>query len=156
MQISGFLGSVGGIYHLLIQTFMFLFGGYLSFSTKISWINNMYNYYKENDPDDHGVDKEGYILAKNDVDLDVDGNLRINICRKLILYIKNYSSLGWLLQCFNSAHEDRYIDIIEAGQDKIDEDLDFKNISIRSRFILKNVMKLFEHNKLNFSTNDNL
>ena len=80
----------------------------------------------------------------------------MNICRKLVLYIKNYSTLGWFLQCFNSSHEERYIDIIESGQDKIDEDLDFKNISIRIRFILKNVMKLFQHLDIDFSVNDNL
>ena len=38
VQIDGFLDSVAGIFDLLMLILTFLFGGYISFKTRLGWI----------------------------------------------------------------------------------------------------------------------
>ena len=43
VQIDGFLDSIAGIFDLLMIILTFFFGGYISFKTRLGWIQQLYN-----------------------------------------------------------------------------------------------------------------
>ena len=46
MMLDDFLGYIAGLYELLIFISLFIFGGYIDFSSKILWIQSLYDIEK--------------------------------------------------------------------------------------------------------------
>ena len=42
VQIDGFLESIAGMFSLLMNILIFIFGGYISFKTRLGWIRQLY------------------------------------------------------------------------------------------------------------------
>lgn len=47
VQIDGFLDSIAGIFDLLMIILGYIFGGYISFKTRLCWVRQLY--HKQND-----------------------------------------------------------------------------------------------------------
>lgn len=80
-QFHMFLGSVAGLYRLLMTLITLSFGPYITFISKVKWIKYMYTFVYEGDDksEPHRFDVSGCYLPW--------------------LYVKNNSCVSWLFSC---------------------------------------------------------
>ena len=110
------LGSLAGLYDLLIILLSVIFGNYIQFISNIKWIRHLF-YFK---------------IPKHDLGLICQdhGNLKHLNFNLTWIYFKNYSFFKFLFKGgkLQSNKEKRFIEILEKGRMRLEKAFNFSSI----------------------------
>ena len=120
-----FIGNIGGVQGILIQIAGWVFGGYAAFHSAFQTISVLYKIKGE---EISNGEVEYKASKKNDPDRQDVKTMKLSLIRRIIIYILKDSLLSYICCCCKSAKTEKYIQIMETGEEKLEEDFNIYNI----------------------------
>lgn len=149
-QLEDFLGSIAGVYDLLMYFIFFVFGSYIDFISRVKWIKSRYRFVQVSHGDTE-VERKKHELLKAFGMSKQDGKLDLSKLSLTQFYFRNESYLRFIICCIKRTEKERNEKkLIDKGSEQLEEEFNYKNLIDRLRLCQYETNKMVKKNVISY------